>query len=58
LPAAFKGKRRSLVPIFATLYVNAQLVDYATKQGIYVLAIKDDTMDLYNYQQVTEGKNK
>jgi len=51
-------KDRELVPIFATLYVNAQLVDYATKQGIYVLAIKEDTMDLYNYQQVTEGKNK
>jgi len=51
-------KGRELVPIFATLYINAQLVDYATRQGIYVLAVKEDTMDLYNYQQVTEGKNK
>lgn len=49
---------RQLVPIFATLYVNQQLVDYATRKGIYVLAIKEDTMDLYNYQQVADGEGK
>ncbi len=46
----YRGKK--LVPIFASLYVDEQTVEYATQKGIYVLAIKGDTMDLLNYSQV------
>ncbi len=52
----YAGKQ--LIPIFAALYVNEQLIDYATKKGIYVLAIKEDTMDLLNYQQVADGEGR
>jgi len=43
---------RELIPIFASLYVNKQTVEYATRKGIYVLAIKGDSMDLLNYSQL------
>jgi len=43
----YGGKK--LIPVFASLYVDEQTVAYATKKGIYVLAIKGDTMDLLNY---------
>lgn len=43
---------REIVPIFASLYVDEQIVQYATKQGIYVLALKGDSMDLLNYSLV------
>ena len=43
---------KELVPIFASLYVSEQTVEYATRKGIYVLAIKGDTMDLLNYSEL------
>lgn len=43
---------RELIPIFSSLYVDERTVEYATGKGIYVLAIKGDTMDLLNYDRV------
>ena len=49
-------RHKELVPIFASLYVDERAVNYATKKGIYVLAIKGDTMALLNYNKV-KGKD-
>ncbi len=46
---------RELIPIFASLYVDKQTVEYATRKGIYVLAIKGDSMDLLNYSQLKDS---
>jgi hypothetical protein len=43
---------RKLIPVFSSLYVDEQTVEYATQKGIYVLAIKGDTMDLLNYSRL------
>lgn len=43
----YKGKK--LIPIFASLYLQDDVVIYLTKNGIYAMAIKEDTMDLLNY---------
>ena len=43
---------RELIPIFSSLYADDRTVEYATQKGIYVLAIKGDTMDLLNYDRL------
>ncbi|MBI3593100.1 MAG: hypothetical protein HY099_06445, partial [Nitrospirae bacterium] len=47
----YKGKK--LIPIFASLYLQDDVVKYLTKNGIYAMAIKEDTMDLLNYENIT-----
>jgi len=47
----YKGKR--LVPVFAALYLPDEAIAYLTKNGIYAMAIKDDMMDLMNFDDVT-----
>ena len=51
----YKGKK--LIPIFASMYLSDDLVRYLTKNGIYAMAMKEDTMDLLNYEEVriTQG---
>ena len=46
----YSGKE--LVPVFASLYINEDVVKYATKKGIYVMATKGDTMDILNFEEV------
>lgn len=46
---------RKLIPIFSSLYFEEQTVEYATQKGIYVLAIKGDTMDLLNYSRLKDS---
>jgi hypothetical protein len=47
----YKGKK--LIPIFASLYLQDDVVKHLTKNGIYAMAIKEDTMDLLNYESIT-----
>ena len=42
-----------LVPVFAALYLPDEAIAYLTKNGIYAMAIKDDMMDLMNFDDVT-----
>ncbi len=50
-----RGKK--LIPIFASMYLSDDLVRYLTKNGIYAMAMKEDTMDLLNYEElrITQG---
>ena len=36
-------------PIFSSLYMDEALVTYLSRKGIYALAMKDDTMDILNF---------
>jgi hypothetical protein len=47
-------KDKKLIPIFASMYLGDDLVSYLTKNGIYAMAIKEDTMDLLNYDDVAK----
>ncbi len=46
----YKGKR--LIPVFASLYMDEGIVNYLSKNGIYAMAMREDTMDLLNYDEV------
>jgi hypothetical protein len=46
-------KDKKLIPIFASMYLGDDLVSYLTKNGIYAMAIKEYTMDLLNYEEIT-----
>lgn len=46
----YTGKR--LIPIFASLRVEENVFEQATKNKIYVMALKGDTMEILNYQEV------
>jgi hypothetical protein len=43
----FNGKE--LIPVFAVLYLPYDVVEYLTKNKIYAMGMKDDTMDILNY---------
>ncbi|MCD6562037.1 MAG: hypothetical protein J7L16_09815 [Deltaproteobacteria bacterium] len=45
-----EGKR--LIPIFASLYIPENILRYLTKNGIYAMAIKDDTMAILNFEKI------
>ena len=53
LPGFFpEYKDRPLYPCFSSLYVGSDVVNYCTKQGIYALALGDDTVEVLNYDQL------
>ena len=44
----YQGKR--VIPIFASLYMGEDMVNYLTRHRIYAMAMGDETMDLLNFQ--------
>ncbi len=46
----YSGRR--VMPVFASLYLPDDVVAYLTKNGIYAMAIRDDMMDLMNFEKV------
>ena len=52
----YRGKK--IIPIFSSLYIPEDLVTYLTKNRIYAMAMKDDTMDLLNFEQVIDDVKK
>ena len=51
-------KDKKVIPIFSSLYIPEDLVTYLTKNRIYAMAMKDDTMDLLNFEQVVDDVKK
>ena len=47
----YQGK--TIIPIFASWYLDDDLVNYLTKKRIYALAMGDETMELLNGQRLT-----
>lgn len=50
----YEGKE--LVPIFSSLYLAEDTVNYLTKNGIYAMAMSDEAVDILNFQPVKEGR--
>jgi hypothetical protein len=46
----YRGKK--LIPVFASLYLPDDLVRYLTRNRVYAMAMKEDTMDLLNYEEL------
>lgn len=46
----YQGK--TVIPVFASLYMGEDVVNYLTKHGIYAMAMGEETMDLLNFEQV------
>jgi len=46
----YKGKE--IIPIFSSLYLSDEIVKYLTKKKIYAMALRDDTMDLLNFEKI------
>ncbi len=46
----YRGKK--LVPIFSSLYMGEDIVNYLTKKRIYAMAMGGETMDLLNANQI------
>ena len=41
-------KGMEIIPIFSSLYLPDNIINYLTKNKIYAMAMKDDTMDILN----------
>jgi len=53
LPGYFpEYQGRPLYPFFSSLHLAPDLVTYCTRQGIYALALGDDTVDVLNFDQL------
>ncbi|MCP4690670.1 MAG: hypothetical protein GY859_21635 [Desulfobacterales bacterium] len=46
-----KGKR--MIPIYASLYIPEDIQKNLTRHGIYALGMKEGTMDLLNFREVS-----
>jgi len=46
----YRGKK--LIPVFASMYLTDDLVRYLTRNGVYAMAMKEDIMDLLNYEEL------
>jgi hypothetical protein len=38
----------------ASLYLSDEIVKYLTKKRIYAIALRDDTMDLLNFEKINK----
>ncbi len=47
---------KTIIPIFASLHIGADVVTYLTRNQIYAMAMGDETMELKNFQQVIERR--
>ncbi len=43
---------KALVPIFSSLSISGELVEYLTRNGIFAMGMKDDTMHIVNFENV------
>ena len=42
----------TLVPIFSSLSIPEETVKYLTRKKIFAMAMKDDTMEIVNFEKV------
>ena len=47
---------RTIVPIFASLYIGEDVETYLTRNQIYAMAMGDETMQFVNFGQVIERR--
>lgn len=49
-------KNKKLIPIFSSLYLTEDIVNYLSRNKIYAMATKDDIMDILNPDLKQKGK--
>jgi hypothetical protein len=47
---------KKLIPIFASLNIAENIIKQATKNKIFAMALRGDTMEILNYHEVSGGK--
>ncbi len=47
----FEGKR--IIPIFASLYMGQDVINYLTRHGIYAMIMGEEMMDLVNFNELS-----
>ncbi|QTA92320.1 hypothetical protein [Desulfonema magnum] len=53
LPDYFPECRgRKVIPVFSSLYIPEEIVIHLSRNGIYAMAMREDTMDLLNFDEV------
>ena len=50
----YAGKK--IIPIFASLYIGEDVVNYLTRNKIYAMGMGEETMELLNFRQVSNGR--
>jgi len=45
-------KEKKIIPVFASLYLPDDVITYLTKSTIFAMAIRDDMMDLMNFEKI------
>jgi len=48
----YAGKK--IIPIFASLYIGEDVVNYLTRNRIYAMGMGEETMELINFQKVSQ----
>ena len=43
---------KQIIPIFSSLYLPEDILDYLTSNKIYAMGMNDDTMDLLNFEKI------
>jgi hypothetical protein len=46
----YKGKK--IIPIFVSLYITEDVVNFLSKNNIYAMGMRDDTMDILNFSEL------
>jgi len=46
---------KTIIPIFASLYIGEDIVNYLTRNQIYAMGMGEETMEIINFQQVGNG---
>ena len=49
----YAGKK--IIPIFASLYIGEDIVNYLTRNQIYAMGMGEETMEIINFRQVSNG---
>lgn len=52
----YSGKK--IIPIFSSLYIPDKVAKYLTKIKIYAMAMKDDSMELLNYEGIAANQDQ
>ncbi|MBF0258198.1 MAG: hypothetical protein HQK62_05055 [Desulfamplus sp.] len=47
-----QNREKKLIPIFSALHIPYDIQNYLTKHNIYAMSMKDDTMDLINFEEI------
>jgi hypothetical protein len=48
----YQGK--TIIPVFASLYMQEDIINYLTKHKVYAMTMGDETMEIVNFQELNQ----